>query len=126
MHMQEAVLKFGMVAALLYLAILGHVASQDIVFLGDSLSDNGTGYAGYIKFVLQTNDVRSCSEAQMTELTKFLLILLPGSSSACAQDQTLTVVCQMLQSSAKADCIHLMLVDILTIPCKPTSSDWPL
>lgn len=31
--------------------------SQDIVLLGDALSDNGSGYAGFVKLVLQTNDV---------------------------------------------------------------------
>lgn len=35
--------------------------AQDIILLGDSLSDNGNGYAATVKFVLQTNEVWSHS-----------------------------------------------------------------
>ena len=40
----------------LFAAVVG---GQDIFFLGDSLSDNGNGYAATVKLALQTNEVFS-------------------------------------------------------------------
>lgn len=62
------------------------VSGQDIVLLGDSLSDNGNGYAGNAKLVLQTNDVRlfisqpafrvvSAKLTQLWSMTTALLML---------------------------------------------------
>lgn len=39
------------------LCLLARSAAQDIILFGDSLSDNGGGYAQNAKFVLRTNDV---------------------------------------------------------------------
>ena len=52
--MQAVTSRMLVCLALLCLAV---VKGQDIILLGDSLSDNGNGYAGTTKFVLQTNEV---------------------------------------------------------------------
>ena len=47
-------MKMNLLATMLLAAV---AVGQDIVMLGDSLSDNGSGFAAYVKLVLQTNDV---------------------------------------------------------------------
>ena len=47
-------MKMNLLATMLLAAV---AVGQDIVMLGDSLSDNGSGFADYVKLVLQTNDV---------------------------------------------------------------------
>lgn len=40
------------------------LSTEEIVLFGDSLSDNGNGLAGYVKYVLRTNQVRSATEGE--------------------------------------------------------------
>ena len=43
-------------------------SAQSIVLFGDSLSDNGNGYAGNAKYVLRTNQARPiCSQCEPNE-----------------------------------------------------------
>lgn len=69
--MQATLVRASVFFALLFLGI---VHGQDIVLLGDSLSDNGNGYAGTVKFVLQTNDV----SILFLKLMPGLILLLDG------------------------------------------------
>ena len=40
------------------------LSTEEIVLFGDSLSDNGDGLAGYVKYVLRTNQVRCAVEGE--------------------------------------------------------------
>ena len=58
-----------LIAAFCMACMLARVAAQEIVLFGDSLSDNGNGYAANAKFVLRTTDV-----SYMTLLTRLCSI----------------------------------------------------
>lgn len=61
--------------------IIGGAIAQDIVIFGDSLSDNGNGYAANAKLVLQTDEVRISHSK-----TIFLFLLFTISFTLCAID----------------------------------------
>lgn len=58
-----------------FLCALCSVASaQDIVLFGDSLSDNGNGYAATAKFVLRTDQVASLTPSQQPSVLLLALV----------------------------------------------------